>query len=620
MTEKSSILVIASMHRSGSSLVASLLQSASLHIGRKVMLYPDEGNLKGYFESFDFWHFHRSVLQSQGIDENGWTLQEKIEVEDRFVEEAKKIVSQNSLSVTWGWKEPRTTLFLEFWAELLPEANFLLIYRSPWEVIDSLYRRHDALFQSQPELAVKIWLHYNKKILNFHNRNSSRCLLVNLSTIIKNKELYIQAINQKFNTNLTAPASTLYDPSLLHTQGVDSYRPTLIEHYFPEAVEMYQELDARAWQPQETPDLSWREQIKPSLYRFWAFQDWVNVRKLERQNKALQSELQQCQSQVHQTQEELDKINPQLHQMEEVLEQSQSQLQQTEGLLEQSQSQFYKTQIELEQSQSQLQHSYREIEQAKCQVDETETLLKQSQSQLEQTESSLEICRSQLLETRAELEISQGQHHETLRKFKRSQSQHHKIQEELEQSQSQHHQTEALLQEYQSLVHQTQQELEQSQSQHHQTEALLEEYQSRIQHLQIDLQSKVSQLSNTQRQLEESYNKIHQIQSQIERLEFQQAIAINTNGDSKSQYGILVWDAWYAYHNGAMNKMQDSLKQSLKCSPFSPTDTVINWLESFTKFSGDKGDNLDTLGLTNLAEWKQLMRLVTSVKALAVKS
>src|SRR4028118_50163 len=229
MTEKSSILVIASMHRSGSSLVASLLQSASLHIGRKVMLYPDEGNRKGYFESFDFWHFHRSVLRSQGIDEDGWTLQENIEVEDHFVEEAKKIVSQNSLSVTWGWKEPRTTLFLEFWAQLLPEANFLLIYRSPWEVIDSLYRRHDALFQSQPELAVKIWLHYNKKILTFYNRNSSRCLLVNLSTIVKNNELYIQAINQKFNTNLTAPASTLYDPSLLHAQGGDSYRPTLIE-------------------------------------------------------------------------------------------------------------------------------------------------------------------------------------------------------------------------------------------------------------------------------------------------------------------------------------------------------------------------------------------------------
>ena len=113
---------------------------------------------------------------------------------------------------------------------------------------------------------------------------------------------------------------------------------------------------------------------------------------------------------------------------------------------------------------------------------------------------------------------------------------------------------------------------------------------------------------------------MYQIQSQIDRLEFQQAIEINTNGDSKSHYRLLVWDAWYAYHTGAMTKMQDSLKQSLKCSPFSPTDTVSNWLESFTKLSEDKEHNLDTFGLTNLAEWKQLMRLVTSVKALAVKS
>ncbi|NJM59223.1 MAG: hypothetical protein HC849_01865 [Oscillatoriales cyanobacterium RU_3_3] len=92
--KKNSILVIASMHRSGSSLAASLLQSAGLHIGRKVMLYPDAGNPKGYFESFDFWNFHRSVLQSQGIDEDGWTLQEKIEVDDRFVEEAKKLLTK----------------------------------------------------------------------------------------------------------------------------------------------------------------------------------------------------------------------------------------------------------------------------------------------------------------------------------------------------------------------------------------------------------------------------------------------------------------------------------------------------------------------------------------------
>ncbi|MCC3604626.1 MAG: hypothetical protein JGK24_15745, partial [Microcoleus sp. PH2017_29_MFU_D_A] len=164
----------------------------------------------------------------------------------------------------------------------------------------------------------------------------------------------------------------------------------------------------------------------------------------------------------------------------------------------------------------------------------------------------------------------------------------------------------------QSQLHQTEGLLEQSQSQLHQTEGLLEQSQSQLQHIQTDLDVKVSQLVNTQRQLEDYDHKMQQLLSQIDRLEFQQALAINTNGRSKSQYELLVSEAWYAYYTGAMAEMQDSLKQSLKCSPFSATDTVSNWFESFTKLSGEKGHNLDTLTLTNLAEWKQLMRLVTS--------
>ncbi len=72
---KAPILIIIGMHRSGTSLTASLLQSAGLHIGRNLM-GPSEGNVKGHFENLDFFEFHRQVLRSQGINENGWTLQE----------------------------------------------------------------------------------------------------------------------------------------------------------------------------------------------------------------------------------------------------------------------------------------------------------------------------------------------------------------------------------------------------------------------------------------------------------------------------------------------------------------------------------------------------------------
>jgi len=261
----SKVLIIASMHRSGSSLTASLLQSAGLHIGERLLqAYPS--NIKGHFENLDFFEFHRAVLKSQGLHEDGWTFEENIEVNSDFSEKAREIINKNFCYPYWGWKDPRTTLFLEFWAELLPEAQFLFIYRAPWEVVDSLRRRKtDAILRSEPNLAVRFWLHYNKRILDFSEKNSpQRCLLANIETIVKYPENYVEAINDKFKVVLEKPAETIYDSSIWHRQRGDSYRPKLINYFFPEAIQMYERLEEIGWHPQGKPDVSWRELIKSS--------------------------------------------------------------------------------------------------------------------------------------------------------------------------------------------------------------------------------------------------------------------------------------------------------------------------------------------------------------------
>jgi len=68
---------------------------------------------------------------------------------------------QNSLSNV-GMEGATHSSFLRFWINLLPDANFLLIYRSPWKWLIPLSSR-DEIFLDQPELAVKIWMHYNQK-------------------------------------------------------------------------------------------------------------------------------------------------------------------------------------------------------------------------------------------------------------------------------------------------------------------------------------------------------------------------------------------------------------------------------------------------------------------------
>ncbi|MCG5060473.1 MAG: chromosome partitioning protein ParA [Limnoraphis sp. WC205] len=717
--KKSSVLILTGMHRSGTSLTTALLQSAGLHIGRRLM-EGNRYNLKGYFENVDFVNFHQTVLRSQEIVSEGWTLQDNIEVGEQYIEQAQQIIDQNAISSMWGWKDPRTTLFLNFWANLLPEAKFLLVYRSPWEVIDSIYRCGDKAFEEQPELAVKLWLHYNQKMINFYNQYPSRCILANISQVIKQTPVYIETINNKFGTHLGSPGEDVYESSLFQNNSQDSHRPTVIDYYFPEVLEMYQELEARSWQPDDHLDLSWRDRIKSSPYRIWVFQDWMNLRKVETQYKslnvdyeALKAESEQLKSQLSQTQQELEDSQSKLNQTESALGQSQSQLSETEKSLNESQTQLSQTQSELMQTQSkfsqiqeelegsksklseikrelsqfqtqlsqtkseltqtqyQLHQTQEELEQSQSQLYETTTILEQSHSQLHQTEEVLEQLlenykqtqaianqrqeklkqsESNLYETTTVLEQSQSQLQKTeavleqlLENYKQTQAQAHQTQEELKQSESNLYETTTILEQSQSQLQrtekvleklldnykQTQEELEQSQlllnetqvildqsqSQLHQTEQVLEQYYSRYKKSQGEQQRNLSQLHRTQKELEQSQVQLKQARNELDRLLFLEAIA----GQPDESYQQLVWEAWYAYRNNDLAAMAQNLRKSMKQKPFSKTETVLNWLESFAKFSSDRGESLNTQALTNSPEWKQLIRQAISKKSVAAR-
>ncbi|AFZ32466.1 chromosome segregation ATPase-like protein [Gloeocapsa sp. PCC 7428] len=289
-TKSNSVLILTGMHRSGTSFTTSLLQNAGLDIGQR-LIAAGNGNVKGFFENVDFVRFHEAVLRSQNLDEIGWTLEDNIPVKEPYLQQAQEIVCRNSQATIWGWKDPRTALFLDFWAELLPEAKFLFIYRSPWEVVDSLYRRGDEIFVKHPELAVKLWIHYNQKLLNFIDKFPDQCLLVSVYSIVNHTAKFIELINAKFDLNLKTPASNIYERSLLYTQTTDIYRPTLIAYHFPQAINIYLKLNSKESLPGHSPDESLLEQIKTAPDQTWAFQDWIHIRHLEKKVKSLRSEL-----------------------------------------------------------------------------------------------------------------------------------------------------------------------------------------------------------------------------------------------------------------------------------------------------------------------------------------
>ncbi|MEG4089922.1 glycosyltransferase [Microcoleus sp. Pol12B4] len=76
------------------------------------------------------------------------------------------------------------------------------------------------------------------------------------------------------------------------------------------------------------------------------------------------------------------------------------------------------------------------------------------------------------------------------------------------------------------------------------------------------------------------------------------------------RYQCLKWLAWRMYRDGHLAEMAQCLEESLQYTPFSPTKTVLNWLESFQMASEEYGENFDAYSLSKLAEWQEMILMV----------
>ncbi|MEG3917818.1 glycosyltransferase [Microcoleus sp. T3_A4] len=76
------------------------------------------------------------------------------------------------------------------------------------------------------------------------------------------------------------------------------------------------------------------------------------------------------------------------------------------------------------------------------------------------------------------------------------------------------------------------------------------------------------------------------------------------------RYQCLKWLAWRMYRDGHLAEMAQCLEESLQYTPFSPTKTVLNWLESFQMASEEYGENFDAYSLSKLAEWQEIIMMV----------
>jgi glycosyltransferase involved in cell wall biosynthesis len=293
-------LIIAGMHRSGTSLAAALLESAGLSIGERLMK-GNWSNPRGHFEDMDFVDFQRDVLIELGLSKHGWVSSDLPRLPGDVVARARALVeSKRGRGGGWGWKDPRTVLFLPLWSSLLPDARFALVYRAPWEVIDSLFRRGDAVFADDPELAIAMWLQYNRRILDISLSAPDHCVLANVSTIAADSAAWVDAVAGCLGVSLHGPQQSIYEAKLLHSDQAEE-RVHVLLRLFPEVMELFATLERRAFRPAGMKALKPRvhgwtaEEEKRQAMRYWQASCAVSAERdhmrneLDRVNAALES-------------------------------------------------------------------------------------------------------------------------------------------------------------------------------------------------------------------------------------------------------------------------------------------------------------------------------------------
>jgi len=71
------------------------------------------------------------------------------------------------------------------------------------------------------------------------------------------------------------------------------------------------------------------------------------------------------------------------------------------------------------------------------------------------------------------------------------------------------------------------------------------------------------------------------------------------------RYTTLVWIAWYLYQTNHLPEMVEILKRSQKYQSLSPIELLVNWIDSFSRFSADIQEELDTDALTQSQQWQE---------------
>jgi hypothetical protein len=204
-------VLVAGMHRSGTSIVTRLLSLAGLYVGT-----PDElmqgmpDNPGGYWERKDICELNTSALNAVNVDWNT-TLGDEIErlgptQRRNLVHSIRDVIHGLEQNRPWVIKDPRLSVVLPLWKPLLSDPVIVICHRNPLEIARSL-RGRDGMPIS---IGVALWEVYTLAILQ-NTRAMPRILISHeelLSSTHETAEKLVSRLRSLDSSGIEMPSMT----------------------------------------------------------------------------------------------------------------------------------------------------------------------------------------------------------------------------------------------------------------------------------------------------------------------------------------------------------------------------------------------------------------------------
>jgi hypothetical protein len=149
-------VIIVGAHRSGTTATAHALELLGLQIGQRLDSHREPKGLQALHEEYlrrfgATWHNPTAFLKSIQTPEGERQCADYLagNLQNRFASIFGYRKNPNGLwrlarirlGASWGWKEPRTTLFAPSWLELFPDARVVHVVRHPLAAATSIRQR-----------------------------------------------------------------------------------------------------------------------------------------------------------------------------------------------------------------------------------------------------------------------------------------------------------------------------------------------------------------------------------------------------------------------------------------------------------------------------------------------